>query len=468
MAKQAATAGKVKLGHVPISTVLLSSIRPSAKNKLLYRPVNSDDPEIVALAASIREHGLREPLVITADHIIISGHRRFAACRLAGLKEVACRIERIRSTDPEFLTLLREYNRQRVKTLAEMAREEILSADPEESYRVLLKHRRQKAHINFDPLDLRGATRRPMISLAKKPFIDAVRNVLETYREFLPLTDRQIHYALLNSPPLIHANKPGSIYRNDRNSYKALCDLVTRARLEGHISFEAIHDPTRPVTQWLCHANVAGFIRAETDDFLKGYYRNLLQSQPNHIEIVGEKNTLKSILEPVAANYRIPLTIGRGYCSLPPRNAMAQRFEASGKEKLILLILCDFDPEGEDICNSFARSMRDDFGIEDIFPVKVALTSNQVEELRLPPVMQAKKTSSRYRGFFDRHGDNVFELEAVPPDRLQAILREAIDSVLDIEAFNAEIDGEKNDARYLHGLRQALKERIQDVDLKDE
>ena len=40
MATQAAKAGKLELGHVPISTVLLSSIRPSAKNQLLYRPVD--------------------------------------------------------------------------------------------------------------------------------------------------------------------------------------------------------------------------------------------------------------------------------------------------------------------------------------------------------------------------------------------------------------------------------------------
>jgi hypothetical protein len=237
--------------------------------------------------------------------------------------------------------------------------------------------------------------------------------------------------------------------------------------LEGHISFEAIHDPTRPVTQWRCHVNVADFIRVETNGLLKGYYRDLQQSQPNHIEIVGEKNTLKSILEPVTAEYRIPLTIGRGYCSLPPRNAMAKRFEKSGKEKLILLVLSDFDPEGEDISHSFARSMRDDFGIDNIFPVKVALTSEQVDELKLPPNMQAKKTSSRFRGFVDRHGHNVFELEAIPPDRLQAILREAIDSVLDIEAFNAELDAEKQDAAHLQGLRKAITGRIQDLEVND-
>jgi hypothetical protein len=193
---------------------------------------------------------------------------------------------------------------------------------------------------------------------------------------------------------------------------------------------------------------------------LKGYYRDLQQSQPNHIEIVGEKNTIDSIIRPVAEEFCIPMTIGRGYCSIPPRHAMARRFKKGGKEKLILLALGDFDPEGEDIAHSFARSLRDDFDVKAIEAVKVALTAAQVHELHLPPIMKAKSTSSRYEDFVERHGDDVFELEAVPPDRLQEILRQAIDGVLDVEAFNAEVDAEKRDAARLDGIRRALRENL--------
>ena len=66
---------------------------------------------------------------------------------------------------------------------------------------------------------------------------------------------------------------------------------------------------------------------------------------------------------------------------------MAQRYWASGKEKLVLLVLSDFDPSGEDIAHSFARSMRDDFGISKIVPMKVALNRNQIDRLGLPPQM---------------------------------------------------------------------------------
>ena len=66
-------------GHDPIRHVPLGDISPSPENNQLYRPVDPDDPQILALADSIVEHGLQEPLLITEDHWIISGHRRYAA-----------------------------------------------------------------------------------------------------------------------------------------------------------------------------------------------------------------------------------------------------------------------------------------------------------------------------------------------------------------------------------------------------
>ena len=91
------------------------------------------------------------------------------------------------------------------------------------------------------------------------------------------------------------------------------------------------------------------------------------------------------------------------------------------------------DPDGDEIAHSFARSLRDDFGVshDRIVPVKVALTRAQVDELDLPPIMQAKATSANYSRFVSRHGETVHELEAVPAGELQRILEVAITTVLD-------------------------------------
>ena len=149
------------------------------------------------------------------------------------------------------MTLLREYNRQRVKSFAEKVREEVISADPDEAYESLIEHRREQSEVVADTLKIRGEKRRAEISSAKQPFLRAIKRVIKRRRKFWPLSDRQIHYALLNDPPLIHASKPDSTYANDQKSYKALTDLLTRARLEGEIGMNVIADPTRPVSpEW--------------------------------------------------------------------------------------------------------------------------------------------------------------------------------------------------------------------------
>jgi hypothetical protein len=120
-------------------------------------------------------------------------------------------------------------------------------------------------------------------------------------------------------------------------------------------------------------------------------------------------------------------------------------------------MLTDHDPDGEEIAASFARSMRNDFNVRYVEPVKVALTAEQVERFQLPPRMSAKATSSNYAKFVEKHGDTVHELEGLTPADLQQVLRGAIESVLDREAFQREVRAEKEDAVKLVALRQQLR-----------
>jgi hypothetical protein len=138
---------------------------------------------------------------------------------------------------------------------------------------------------------------------------------------------------------------------------------------------------------------------------------------------------------------------------------MAQRFKASGKAKLIVLILSDFDPEGEDIAHSFARSMRDDFGV-DVVARKVCLTYEQVLARDLPQTFDIKKTSSRYKKHAARYGDRAHELESLSPAERADLLREAIEEVMDFDAYNREMDSEAEDAARIDDLRRQVNDAI--------
>lgn len=442
-----------------VETVPLESLVPATINDAVYKPVSLDDPEVIRLADSIRELGLLDPIVITNDNVILSGHRRAHACMLANLEVVRVIRRPFTSGHPDFVRLLVEHNRQRVKTLDEQLREEFATSciDEEEVYAELAQYRKDHARVHVETIDIRGKKSRSAISKARLPFLEATQRVISGLKEFWPLSVRQVHYNLLNDPPLMHASKPGSTYRNNLKCYKALIDLLTQARLGGHISFTAIGDETRPVAWWNIYDNPAPFLKREIEEFMVGYWRNLLQSQPNFVVLVGEKNTVEPILRPVAMDYTIPLIIGRGYSSIPPRYEIAQRFKKSGKERLVLLVASDHDPEGDDIPHSLARSIRDDFGIRHVDAIKVGLTHEQVVSLRLTPNATAKEKSSRRKEFVRKYGEAVYELEAVPPARLQDFARSAIESVLDMKLFRAEQDREKTDAAEINSHRQRVR-----------
>src|SRR5262249_35631551 len=157
--------------------------------------------------------------------------------------------------------------------------------------------------------------------------LQAAIDVIDAQEKFWPLSVRQVHYRLLGpNAPLRHASKPRSRYRNDKASYKDLTDLLARGRLEGFVSWEAIDDETRPVELNAHVWNVGDFVKREMEWLLTGYVRNKQQSQPHHIELVGEKLTVKAILESVASKYWIPFATNRGMSGPTVKKKVEQRF----------------------------------------------------------------------------------------------------------------------------------------------
>ncbi len=127
---------------------------------------------------------------------------------------------------------------------------------------------------------------------------------------------------------------------------------------------------------------------------------------------------------------------------------------------LVLIFLTDFDPDGEQIAASFARSMRDDFGIADIMPLKAALTGEQVQAYDLPSSLEAKVTSPNFKRFEAKHGTRAVELEALPDDLFAKLLKDAIHSVLDVDAFNFEVEKEREEITGIEARRRAVMQLI--------
>jgi hypothetical protein len=379
-----------------------ASLKPSPENASLYRDP-SDDTDIDDLAESIRKNGLLESPIITRDNYIVSGHRRHAALLFIGREWVTCRVLPVRRdamTADDYIALLREHNRQRNKTVAEQVREELVDIDPDAAHRNLREMRDRSVfadeHNDVEALEIEGAKTRCEISGQKADHVKHVEQVVfRDRRQYWPLSIRAVHYALLNYSFL--RNIPRKLaYRNDDQSYQATSDLITRLRLTGGIPWEAFDDGTRPLKEFRAFQDVRQFVRQEVDRLFTGYWRDLLQTQSNHVELVCEKNTVYHMALRVTQNYQIPTSSGRGFNSIDPWHDLYERYQDSGKERLIVIVLSDHDPEGEMIPQVGGRTLRDDFQVDDVTIVKAGVTREQIEKYHLPAQNFAKESSSNF------------------------------------------------------------------------
>jgi hypothetical protein len=448
-----------------VRQVSISKVIPAPINLDIYRQPGAEDG-LDVLVESIKKNGIMTPLTVSEDLRIISGHRRREAAIQAQVTKIPCIVRKgIRYPSDQFTKLLVEANTQREKTLAEIAAEHVVLKSSEEAAAALYSARAKKLDdVWMEPLDAYengSANRRRFISEAKVPMAQAVVESLADLKNYLPVTLRQLHYRLLNNPPLRHSKKPDSVYRNDRQSYQDLSDLVTRLRVFGLIKRSDMVDHTRETHRTPCRRSAGAYIKRQQEYLLKSYWRDLMQSQPLHIEIIAEKNTVLSTLKPIADQFTVPLTILRGYPSFSMVAEIYDRMVAAkreGKKETRLIAVTDHDPEGEDICRAVERILCRDFSAAaaSIHTIKAALTMEQIDKHNLPANQTVKTTSSRAKGYVDNHGRHTWELEALHPKELQQLVYTAIESSLDVEAFNAELEKEEEEAVELDAMRQRM------------
>ena len=177
--------------------VRLSAIRPCPENNDVYGGLSLSDPDVADLLASIRASGLLEPLRVSKDNYLISGHRRRFCALLAGLETVPVIRDPISyANDHEaFLRLLVEANSQRKKTSGMLLKEAVMRIDPEQAVDELRQERQAAADErrfgNSEWVSGKNIRGRRKISSASMPFLQAALRVIEDHEEFWPLSVRQ-------------------------------------------------------------------------------------------------------------------------------------------------------------------------------------------------------------------------------------------------------------------------------------
>ena len=284
--------------------------------------------------------------------------------------------------------------------------------------------------------------------------IEQMQKIVAQYaKQNLRLTARQLYYQFVAR----------DLIPNTPTSYKNLTGLLADARYAGMIDWDAIEDRGREPTVWRDYENVRDFV----DSSIRGYRLPRWADQDTYVELWVEKQALAGVLEPLAAEYHATLMVNKGYSSASAMFESAQRFigrsnqaesdsyDGSQPEKsTVLFYLGDHDPSGEDMVRDIRDRLKE-FGVERLDVQKLALTMDQIRQYN-PPPNPAKTSDSRYEAYAREHGASSWEVDALPPDVLQQIIRTAFNDIVDRRRWDAVLRRERNDKERLRKAAESL------------
>jgi len=320
--------------------------------------------------------------------------------------------------------------------------------------------------------------RKIRLNPANRQRLAQINQIVNEYRrQGYVLTLRQLYYQLVSR----------DIIPNRVEEYKKLSKILTEGRMAGMVDWDAIEDRLRQVevpSSWTSPHDIMKSV-------VNSWAMPLQQGQENYIEVWVEKDALSGVLSRVTRPYHIPIMVNRGYSSVSAIYDSYRRFarELKAGKKVIILYMGDFDPSGVDMIRDvydrplemllahavhIADGYDPDSMYEDLYykwygdpraitngddnedyamdgeffdPYKayildrfkvepIALTRDQIEEHE-PPPNPAKITDPRAGDFISKYGEHSWEVDALLPEVLDAILREAIESRIDMGKYEA-------------------------------
>jgi len=275
-----------------------------------------------------------------------------------------------------------------------------------------------------------------MIRQESQTILAQVQSILDEYD--YPLSLRQIYYQLVSR----------QIIENVESEYRKLSRLTVIGRDDQILDEEKFTDRLRQIEQPNTWTDLTDFM----ESVRRSYRRDYWIDQPSHIEIWLEKDALRGVVEPVTNKYGVPLLVVRGQVSRTAIYQAYQRFSEQTDKECYLYYFGDFDPSGITIYESFVNRLRGFNGSNlDITFNRVALTQEQIDRYNLPPA-PAKKTDPNTSKFIGQHGDNVAELDALPPDVLIELVQQSIVQHIDMDIWDKSASIEQQETEQLQAF----------------
>lgn len=300
--------------------------------------------------------------------------------------------------------------------------------------------------------------------------VPLVNEILSQYPT-MRLTLRQIYYRLV----AVHN------YPNKRSSYNQLSSQLVTAREKGEVNENRIEDRTRsflggivgliPTSEGSSRVSIFDQGWRDSDTFIETvketffdywnyYVRDLWLDQEQFVVVWVEKDALSRVVSDSCDKYRVITAPSRGYASY---SYIRKATTLLPKDKpTVVLHFSDHDPSGldmtRDLGNRFYRYTQKKVTIE-----RIALTYDQVKEYDLTP-NPTKMADTRARDYVEQYGEGCYELDAIEPEELQRLVKEAILKHLDEDQWKESLKQEEEQKQELEPIFDRWREVIEETE----
>jgi hypothetical protein len=249
---------------------------------------------------------------------------------------------------------------------------------------------------------------------------NTAREILE---EIKPASVRAVCYQLFNRKLIPDMSK---------KSTDKVSRVLRVAREDGLIPWSWIVDEAREVERIPQWRDASAFI----DIVSTSYRRDYWQQQPVRVEVWSEKGTIRGPLKPVLDEWGVTFRAMHGFTSATVVHEVATSTRKT-KKPLIVFYVGDYDPSGMHMSEVDLPGRVQRYG--GSFTIKrIALTGDDVHAGELPYAFSAttKTKDPRHKWFVEIFGATCWELDAMNPNTLRERVDNAIENVLDVDAWN--------------------------------
>jgi hypothetical protein len=264
----------------------------------------------------------------------------------------------------------------------------------------------------------------PQIAYIDKSFVRKSLEIIEQANQICTdyqgrgydLTLRQLYYQFVSR----------DLIANRDTEYKRLGNIINDARLAGLLDWSYIVDRTRNL-RGLSHdaSPSSALYRAAY-----GYQVDMWANQPHYVEVWIEKDALVGVITRPCIDLDVPFFSCRGYTSQSELWGAAQRLirHTDTGQKAVIIHLGDHDPSGIDMTRDITDRLALFGAVAQV--ERIALNMDQVRQYA-PPPNPAKLTDARADGYIRVHGPSSWELDALEPTTLDALVRSHITELRD-------------------------------------